>query len=175
MSHRLWTQKLNSLYKLSTTNFSFLLVPSFQLTYVCCNLAKEFKEKSFILCKMQVAFQEKPPLLYICVDWSNNHPFTEYRYLGSPKIKYSIAMSKYNIQASVPVWVCKYTYYSFKIFSCFWLVNHHNQLLLTKYWTNDVKSAARCRLLNRWPRKPGDEVVLFLVSRKTKSEMAKLL
>ena len=37
-----------------------------------------------------------------------------------------------------------------KYFSVFWLVKtariiHHNQLLLTKYWTNDVKSAARCR------------------------------
>ena len=74
-------------------------------------------------------------------------------------------------------------YYSFKIFLRFWLVKtariiHHNQLLLTKYWTNDVKSAARwkllnqwrqndvkdaarCRLLNHWPRKPGDKVVLF--------------
>ena len=38
---------------------------------------------------------------------------------------------------------------------------HYNQLLLTKYWTNDVKSAARCRLLNRWPRNPGDEVCHF--------------
>ena len=89
-------------------------------------------------------------------------------------------------------------YYSFKIFLHFWLAKttyiiHHNQLLLTKiYWTNDVKSAARqkllnqwhqndvksaarCRLLNRWPRKPGDKVVLYLVSGKTKSEMTKLL
>ena len=87
---------------------------------------------------------------------------------------------------------------SFKIFPRFWLVKttariiHHNQLLLTKYCTNDVKSTARCKLLNRWhqddvisaaryrllnrcPRKPGDKVVLFLVSRKTKSEMEKLL
>ena len=90
-----------------------------------------------------------------------------------------------------------FNYYSFKIFPCFWLVKtthiiHHNQLLLTKCCTNDVKSAAhckllnwwhqnevksaaRCRLLNRWPRKPGDKVVLYLVSGKTKSEMAKLL
>ena len=85
-------------------------------------------------------------------------------------------------------------YYSFKIFSRFWLVKntriiHHNQVLFTKfgkhlrhiesmtikverienYWTNDVKSAARRRLLNRWPRKPGDKVVLYLVSGKTKS------
>ena len=88
-------------------------------------------------------------------------------------------------------------YYSFQIFPRFWLVKstriiHHNQLLLTKYWTNDVKSAARrillnqwrqndvrsaarCRLLHRWPRKPGDKVVLRLVSGKTNSEMAKLL
>ena len=29
------------------------------------------------------------------------------------------------------------------------------------YWTDDVKSAARCRLLNRWPRKPEDEIVTF--------------
>ena len=29
-------------------------------------------------------------------------------------------------------------------------------------------------LLNRWPRKPGDKVVLYLVSGKTKSVMAKL-
>ena len=71
-------------------------------------------------------------------------------------------------------------YFSFKIFSRFWLVKttriiHHNQLLFTKfgknlrhfesmtskvqpaknYWTDDVKSAARCRLLNRWPRNLG--------------------
>ena len=83
--------------------------------------------------------------------------------------------------------------YLFKIFPCFWLVKttqiiHHNQLLLTKFgknakrfvilnqWRqNDVKSAAHCRLLNNWPRKPGEEVVLFLVSRKTKREIAKLL
>jgi len=32
---------------------------------------------------------------------------------------------------------------------------------------NDGKSAALCRLLNRLPRKPGDEIVLFLVSGKT--------
>ena len=46
-------------------------------------------------------------------------------------------------------------YYSFKILPRFWLVrttriDHHNQLLLTKYWTNDIKSAARCKWLNRW-------------------------
>ena len=29
---------------------------------------------------------------------------------------------------------------------------HHLQLLLITYWTNDVKSAARCRLLNRWQK-----------------------
>ena len=76
-------------------------------------------------------------------------------------------------------------YYSFKIFPRFWLVKttriiHHNQLLFTKfgknlrhiasvtskvepsenYWTIDVKSAARYRLLNRWPKKTGDEIVL---------------
>ena len=81
-----------------------------------------------------------------------------------------------------------YYYYSFKIFPRFWLVEttriiHHNQLLFTKfgkklrhiesmtskvqpaadYWTNDVKSAARCRLLNRWLKKTGDEIVLFLL------------
>ena len=96
----------------------------------------------------------------------------------------------------------KYCYYSFKIFPRIWSVKttriiHHNQLLFTKFgknlrhWINDVeiavlcrllnrsrqnnvKNAARCRLLNRWPKKPGDEIVLSLVSRKTKSEMAKL-
>ena len=83
-------------------------------------------------------------------------------------------------------------YYSFKIFLCFWLVKtthiiHHNQLLLTKYWTNDVKSAAccklsnrwchndvksaaRCRLLNHWPRKPGDKVVLFCQVEKQRAK-----
>ena len=96
-------------------------------------------------------------------------------------------------------------YYSFKIFSRFWLVKttciiHNNQLLFTKfgknlrniesmtskvepsenYWTNDVKILAilnqwRQKLLNRWPRKPGDKVALYLVSGKTKSVMAKLL
>ena len=82
-------------------------------------------------------------------------------------------------------------YYSFKIFLRFWLVEttriiHYNQLLFTKfgkklrhiesmtskvqpaadYWTNDVKSAACCRWLNRWPKKPGDEIVYFLLAWK---------
>ena len=77
------------------------------------------------------------------------------------------------------------------MFPRFWLVKttriiHHNQLLFTKfgkklrhiesmmskvqpaadYWTNDVKSAAHCKLLNRSPKKAGDEIVLFLLSRK---------
>ena len=34
------------------------------------------------------------------------------------------------------------------------------------YWTDDVKSAARCKLLNHWPKKAGDEIALFLLSRK---------
>ena len=95
-------------------------------------------------------------------------------------------------------------YYSFKIFPRFWLVKttliiHPKPAAVHQIWKesspycindvksgalrkflnhwrqNDVKSAARCRLLNRWPRKPGDKVVLYLVSGKTKSEMAKLL
>ena len=70
-------------------------------------------------------------------------------------------------------------YYSFKIFLRFWLVKtariiHHNQLLLTKYWTDDAKSAARWKLLNR--RRQNDvESCVILVSGKIKSEMAKLL
>ena len=61
-----------------------------------------------------------------------------------------------NIQPSWPhTWSITHTCYSFKIFLRFWLVKtariiHHNQLLLTKYWTNDIKSAARWKLLNRW-------------------------
>ena len=77
-------------------------------------------------------------------------------------------------------------YYSLKIFPCFWLVKitsiiHHNQLLLTKFgkktvifnqWRqHDVKSTAHCRLLTLSLRKPGHEVVLLLVSKKTKSEI----
>ena len=63
---------------------------------------------------------------------------------------------------------------------------YHNQLL-TKYWTNDVKSAtrwklmnrwrqndvksaARYRLLNRWPRKPGDKVVSFWWAEKLREK-----
>ena len=85
--------------------------------------------------------------------------------------------------------------YWFKIFPRFWLVKttriiHHNQLLFTKfgkdlrhiesmtskvqpaanYWTDGVKMTSKVQpaawLLNRWPRKPGDEIVLFFVSRK---------
>ena len=53
------------------------------------------------------------------------------------------------------VYTCIMYYCLCKIFSRFWLVKttriiHHNQLLLTKYWANDVKSAARRKLLNRW-------------------------
>ena len=83
-------------------------------------------------------------------------------------------------------------YHSFKMFLRLWLVKtahiiHHNQLLLTEYWTddvksaarwkllnwwrqNDVKSTARCRLLNRWPRKPGDKVVLFWWAEKQRAK-----
>ena len=82
----------------------------------------------------------------------------------------------------IELWLGSYIscYYSFKIFPRFWLVKttrilRHNQLLVTRQiWTNDVKSTARCTLLNRWPRKSGDKVVLYLVSGKTKSEMATL-
>ena len=38
--------------------------------------------------------------------------------------------------------------------------------LLNPWRQNDVKSAARRRLLNNWPRNSGDEIVLFLVSGK---------
>ena len=59
----------------------------------------------------------------------------------------------------------------------FTILNQRRQKcsLPKNYWTDDVKSATRCRLLNRWPRKPGDKIVLYLVSGKTKSVMAKLL
>ena len=47
------------------------------------------------------------------------------------------------------------------------------------YWTDDVKMTAKVRLaVDYWTvdrKKPGDETVLFFVSRNTKSEMAKLL
>ena len=90
-------------------------------------------------------------------------------------------------------WIIINNYYPFKIFPRFCRHNSPNQLLLTKSWLNqwrqkcgrckllnrwrqnDVKSVAPFRLLNRWPRKPGDEVLLFLVNGKTKSKMAKLL
>ena len=69
----------------------------------------------------------------------------------------------------------KNNYYSFKIFLRFWLVKtariiQHNQLLLTQYWTNDVKSGAQCRILNLWPRKPGDKVVLFWWAEKQRAK-----
>ena len=43
-------------------------------------------------------------------------------------------------------------------------------VILNQWHQNDVKSAAHCRLLNRWPTKPGDEIVFFLVSGKTKNK-----
>ena len=93
--------------------------------------------------------------------------------------------------------ICCINYYSLKIFLRFWLVKtariiHHNHQLLTKIlnqrrqkcsplkiieptMSKSRQSAARCTLLSRWPRKPGYKVVLFWVSRKTKSEMSKPL
>ena len=69
---------------------------------------------------------------------------------------------------------------------------YHKQLMLTTYSTNDVKSAACCKLLSQWRQndvksaacrrlvnrslsKPENEIVLRLVGGKKKSEMAKLL
>ena len=57
-------------------------------------------------------------------------------------------------------------YYSFKIFPRLWLVKttriiDHNQLLLTKYFTYDVKSAARCRLLKFTEETWGRGCVIF--------------
>ena len=69
--------------------------------------------------------------------------------------------------------------YSSKIFPQFWLVKtaliiHHNQLLLTKLlnrWRqNDVKSAACCRLLNRWPRKPGERLCYIWWAEKQRAK-----
>ena len=77
--------------------------------------------------------------------------------------------------------------YSLKIFHPFWLVKatriiHHNQMLLTKFRKNFV-------MFNRWRQncsplqiiepliekpRPGDEVVSFLVSGKTKSSFSPL-
>ena len=81
-----------------------------------------------------------------------------YLYLSSSTISSNTSINKIN-------------YYSSKMFLRFSLVKtpriiHHTQLLLTKYWTNDVESAARYRLLNRWPRKLGDKAVLPLMSGK---------
>ena len=86
----------------------------------------------------------------------------------------------------------KFQFLFIQRFPCFWLVKttyiiHHNQLLLTKYWTNDIKSAAcwkllnrwrqndvkssaRFRLLNPWPRKPGDKVELFWWQEKQRAK-----
>ena len=91
-------------------------------------------------------------------------------------------------------------YYSFKIFPCFWLVKttpiiHHNQLLFSKfgknvchiksmvskvqpaenYWQNqwlqkDIKSAAHCRLINRWPRKPGTRLCYIWWAEKQRAK-----
>ena len=63
-------------------------------------------------------------------------------------------------------------YYSLKIFLLFWLVKtvriiHHNQLLLTKYWTNDVKSAASWKLLNQWRQKCNQLQIMEPLTEKT--------
>ena len=63
-------------------------------------------------------------------------------------------------------------YYPFKIFPLFLLVKatriiHHNQLLLTKYWTNDVKSAARQKLMSRWRQKCSLLQIIKLLTEKT--------
>ena len=67
------------------------------------------------------------------------------------------------------------------------LQNSSQPAAITKYWTNDVKSAARCKLLrrwrqndvksasrcgllNRWPRKPGDKDVLFWWAEKQRAK-----
>ena len=95
-------------------------------------------------------------------------------FIGCPKLSNIIIHSKYFYR----FWFIKTT-----------RITHHNQLLLTKFEKNfvilnwwrqnvchiDLKKAVRCRLLSRWPRKPRDEFVLFLVSRRTKREMAKLI
>ena len=83
----------------------------------------------------------------------------------------------------------KWSYYSFKIFSCFWLVKtiriiHHNQLLFTKfgknlrhiasmtskveptenYWTNGVKIFA---ILNQWRQKYSPPEIIESLTEKT--------
>ena len=63
-------------------------------------------------------------------------------------------------------------YYSFKIFLRFWLVKtariiHHNQLQSTKHWTNDVKSAASWKLLNRWRQKCNPLQIMEPLAEKT--------
>ena len=95
------------------------------------------------------------------------------------------------------VCTCNANHQSLEIFPRIWLVKtihiiNHNQLLLTKYWTNDfkiaahckllnqwsqneVKSSARCRLFSHWLSKSRDKNALYLVSRKTRNKMAKLL
>ena len=44
---------------------------------------------------------------------------------------------------------------------------HHNQLLLTQYWINDVKTVARCKLLNRWRQKCSPLQIIEPLTEKT--------
>ena len=46
-----------------------------------------------------------------------------------------------------------------------------NYISVERLWNVKFKSGVCYRLLNGWPWKPEDEVVLYLVSRKTKSKM----
>ena len=105
---------------------------------------------------------------------------------------------------NVKYYTCNNNYYSFKIFSRFWLVKttcviHHNQMLFTKfgknlrhiesmtskvqpagnYWTDDVKMTSKEQpAADYWTvdrENLGARVVIYLVSGKPKSVMAKLL
>ena len=70
-------------------------------------------------------------------------------------------------------------YYSFKIFSRFWLVKtthiiHHNQVLFTKFgkhlrhhWIYDVKSGAYRKLLNQWCQKWSPPQIIEPLTEKT--------
>ena len=113
------------------------------------NMLRAFSHPVATCCGMMgvvVIFKLKPTTpnmsQYIPIRWSKRHAIC-----CAPQF---CKMLRWHVAIVWPGINNMYYYCSFKIFPRFWLAK-----------TTRITHKTSCRLLNHWPRKPGDQVVLF--------------
>ena len=134
-----------SLGKICSLKLPVFLEPFSQQTFCFSEqIISANKYSGIFLCQMEAV---------VCVSWDIAvRTYTMYYPASPQKMSHNMLnLERLTVQLGLIIY---FHYYSFKIFIRFWLVKtihiiHHNQLLWTKHWTNDLKSAARYKI-NYW-------------------------